>query len=242
MSQRLIVAIDGPASSGKSTSAKLVAQKLGYLYIDTGAMYRAITLLALRKKIIGNIKAVVDLVEKTNIELEFIGGKTKVVIDGEDISEEIRSHNVNQNVSQISKIEGVRTALVKKQKEMGKKNRGVVMEGRDIGTVVFPDAEVKIFLTAAIEQRAMRRAKEYEEKGITAPLNEIKKNIEERDTIDSTREIAPLVKAPDAQIVDTSKITIEEQVDIILEKVRQASQLKNQIPKTSLPAGKAGSE
>jgi len=226
MSQRLIIAIDGPAGSGKSTSAKLVAQKLGYLYIDTGAMYRAITLLALRKNIIGNSKAVVDLAEKTNIELEFMDGKTKVIVDGEDISEEIRSHKVNHNVSQISKIEGVRKVLVRKQQAMGKEDRGVVMEGRDIGTVVFPNAHVKIFLTATIEQRAMRRAKEYKEKGISVNLNEIKKNIEERDKIDSTRAIGPLVKAPDAHIVDTSEVTIEEQVDLILEKVHKVAEQK----------------
>lgn len=227
MSKNLIVAIDGPAGSGKSTSAKLVAQKLGYVYIDSGAMYRAITYLALKKKILDNEKAISELANNSDIHLEYIDGETRVKIDGKDITEELRAIDVNQNVSEVSRIEEVRKALVKKQKVMGNQDRGLVMEGRDITTVVFPNADVKIFLTASIEQRAKRRAEEYEKKGISVSLDEIKKNIIERDKIDSTRKLSPLKKAPDAIEIDTSKVSIEEQVDLILEQVKLVAKRKN---------------
>ena len=227
MSKNLIIAIDGPAGSGKSTSAKLVAQKLGYLYIDTGAMYRAVTYLVLKNRISpDNINRIVDLAEKTEVDLKFINGKTLVKINNENITEEIRSQEVNSSVSEISKIEGVRTALVAKQREMKNSNYGIVMEGRDIGTVVFPEADVKIFLTATIEQRAKRRAKEFEEKGIKVSLNEIKENIIHRDKIDSNRSVSPLKKAEDAIEIDTSKVTIEEQVNLILNEVKKIAEYK----------------
>jgi CMP/dCMP kinase len=226
MSKNLVVAIDGPAGSGKSTSARLVAQKLGYLYIDTGAMYRAITYLVLQKKIDSDNAKIVDLSEKTEIQLQYINGKTIVKISGEDITEKIRTKDINSKVSEVSKIEGVRKALVAKQREMKSIGTGIVMEGRDIGTVVFPDADVKIFLTASIEQRAKRRANEFEEKGVHVSLDEIKDNIIHRDTIDSTREISPLVKAQDAVEIDTSKATIEEQVNLILNEVKKVAGLK----------------
>ena len=227
MSKNLIIAIDGPAGSGKSTSAKLVAQKLGYLYIDTGAMYRAVTLMVSRNEIpLENIGGITELAGNIDIKLEYVNGKTSVYVSGENITEEIRSQNVNSKVSEISKIEGVRTALVAKQREMKDRNNGIVMEGRDIGTVVFPDADIKIFLTASIEQRAQRRAKEFEEKGIVVSLNEIKENIIHRDVIDSTRSIGPLKKAPDAVEIDTSKVTIEEQVNLILDVVKKKAEIK----------------
>jgi CMP/dCMP kinase len=226
MSKKLIVAIDGPAGSGKSTSAKLVAQKLGYVYIDSGAMYRTITYLALKRRILDNEKAISELAYSTDILLEFVDGETKVNVNGEDITEELRSIDVNQKVSEVSRIEDVRKALVKKQKEMGNQDRGLVMEGRDITTVVFPNADVKIFLTASIEQRAKRRAEEYEKKGTAVSPDEIKKNIIERDKIDSTRKLSPLKKAPDAIEIDTSKVSIEEQVDLILKQVRLVEENK----------------
>ena len=227
MSKNLIIAIDGPAGSGKSTSAKLVAQKLGYLYIDTGAMYRAVTLMVSRNEIpLENIGGITELAGNIDIKLEYVNGKTSVYVSGENITEEIRSQNVNSKVSEISKIEGVRTALVAKQREMKDRNNGIVMEGRDIGTVVFPDADIKIFLTASIEQRAQRRVKEFEEKGIVVSLNEIKENIIHRDVIDSTRSIGPLKKAPDAVEIDTSKVTIEEQVNLILDVVKKKAEIK----------------
>lgn len=224
MSSKLVIAIDGPAGSGKSTSAKMVAGRLGYLYIDTGAMYRAITFLALKKNIIDDIEAVSELARKTDIDLHFINGKTYVKADGADITEEIRTFAVNSRVSDISKIAEVRKALVKKQQELGKKNGGVVMEGRDISTVVFPDADVKIFLTADIDKRAERRLKEFTDK--TLSLEDVKKNLLERDKIDSTREVSPLKKADDAFEVDTSSVTIEEQVDIIIRIVKQQASKK----------------
>jgi len=219
MSKRLVVAIDGPAGSGKSTSAKLVAQKLGYLYIDTGAMYRAVTLEAIKQNVLNKMDSIIEIANSIDIDLEFVDGKTKVFINGGEVTEEIRSLNINKHVSEISTISGVRTALVKKQQQLGNKNGGVVMEGRDIGTVVFPNADVKIFLTASIDQRALRRKKEFEEKEIKISLEEVKANLLERDKIDSTRSVGPLIKASDAIEVDTSSITIEEQVNIILGKI-----------------------
>ncbi len=227
MLKNLIIAIDGPAGSGKSTSAKLIARKLGYLYIDTGAMYRAVTYIVLRNGIpIDNIKKIVELAEDIDIQLKFINSRTIVNVSGENITEEIRSQEVNSKVSEISKIEGVRTALVAKQREMRNLNNGIVMEGRDIGTVVFPNADVKIFLTANFEQRVKRRAKEFEEKGIEITLNEIKDNINHRDVIDSTRTVSPLKKAEDAIEIDTSKVTIEEQVNLILNEIKKRAELK----------------
>ena len=191
MSKKLIIAIDGPAGSGKSTSAKLVAQRLNYLYIDTGAMYRAVTLFALRNKLMGKPSEIVELANSLKIVLSFIDGETKITVNGEDVSKEIRSFEVNSNVSEIAAIEGVRKILVQKQQKMGE-NGGVVMEGRDINTVVFPNADVKIFVTAGIDERAERRAKEFFEKGTDVPVDKVKENLKNRDFIDSNREASPL--------------------------------------------------
>ena len=221
MPKRLIVAIDGPAGSGKSTSAKLVAQKLGYLYIDTGAMYRAVTYLAMKNNVLQDTGAVIKIAKDSDIKLKFIDGVTHVSANGNDITDKIRTPEVNGNVSEISKIKEVRKALVVKQQEYASRNGGVVMEGRDIGTVVLPKADVKIFLTASIEERAKRRTKEFEEKGIHISFSEVEDNIKQRDKIDSTRDVSPLVQAPDAVEVDTSKVTIEQQVDIILELIKK---------------------
>ncbi|HKI79835.1 MAG TPA: (d)CMP kinase [Ignavibacteriaceae bacterium] len=226
MSKKLIVAIDGPAGSGKSTSAKLVAQRLGFVYIDTGAMYRAVTFLAMRNNLLDNEKALIEIANSTDIQLDFVNGVTRVLVDGEDITGEIRTLEVNRNVSGVSKIEDVRKALVAKQQKMGKQDRGVVMEGRDITTVVFPEADVKIFLTASIDQRAMRRAEEYEMKGKHVAIDEIKKNLQQRDKIDSTRKVSPLLKAEDAVEIDTSMVSIEQQVEMILEQVKIAGDKK----------------
>lgn len=226
MSKNLIVAIDGPAGSGKSTSAKLVARHLGYLYVDSGAMYRAVTFLAIKKNVLNNNDEIIKLAEETNIELKFLDGETRVFTNGKNITDGIRSVEVNENVSIVSKIDGVRKALVKKQKAMGNLNCGIVMEGRDITTVVFPNADVKIFLTASIERRTERRVKEYNEKGIDVGVNEIQQNISLRDKLDSTREVSPLVKAEDAIEIDTSKVTIEEQVEKILAIVKETADKK----------------
>jgi cytidylate kinase len=224
MSKNLIVAIDGPAGSGKSTSAKLVAQKLGYLYIDTGAMYRAVTFLSLEKNLQSE-KEITALAESVNIKLIFEKGYTEVIVDDSNITEKLRTSQVNSKVSEISRIEGVRKALVRKQREYALNNYGIVMEGRDIGTVVFPDADVKIFLTANLGQRVQRRVKEYEGNGIKIPVENVRENLIERDRIDSTREVSPLLKAPDAVEIDTSSVTIEEQVELILNEIRKKKSL-----------------
>ncbi len=226
MQKKLIVAIDGPAGSGKSTTAKLLAQRLNYLYIDTGAMYRTVTLFAIRKNILGQNEKIIRLSSELDIVLEFIDGETNVTVSGEDVSQAIRTYEVNQNVSDVSKIEGVRKILVQKQQEIGK-NGGVVMEGRDITTVVFPNADVKIFLTAIIDERAKRRALEFAQKGNDLPINEVKENLQRRDTIDSNRKVSPLTQSPDAIEVDTSNVTIDEQVSIILEHVKKIAKEKN---------------
>jgi len=223
MSKNLIIAIDGPAGSGKSTTAQLVAQKLGFIYIDTGAMYRAITYLAIREDAVGNNDKIVELAANSDIELKFENGVTSISINGEDLTDKIRTLNVNKNVSDVSKIEEVRKLLVKKQRELGSKATSVVMEGRDIATVVFPNADVKIFLTATIDERAKRRAKEYAENGTEIPVTEIKDNLKNRDQIDSNRKVSPLIKAEDAIVVDTSYVTIEEQVNIILNEVKRTA-------------------
>ncbi len=221
MFRRFIVAIDGPAGSGKSTSAKLVALHLNFLYIDTGAMYRAITYLAMKNNILNNHEKVTKLADSCSMKLGFSDGITQIQVDGVDLTDEIRSPEVNAHVSEVSKIAGVREVLVKKQREMASENTGVVMEGRDIGTIVFPDADVKIYLTASIDERSVRRTKEFTEQGKKVTVESVKENLLKRDIIDSTRPIAPLSKAEDAIEVDTSNFTIPEQVEIILEHVRE---------------------
>ena len=224
MSKNLVIAIDGPAGSGKSTTAQLVAQKLGFVYIDTGAMYRAITHLAIRNNALGNNDKIIELAANSDIDLKFENGVTSISINGEDLTDKIRRLDVNENVSDVSKIEEVRKILVRKQREIGSKTTSVVMEGRDIATVVFPNADVKIFLTATIDERAKRRAKEYAENGTEILVTDIKENLKTRDQIDSNREISPLVKAEDAIVVDTSYVTIEEQVNIILREVKRSAE------------------
>ena len=227
MSKGLIIAIDGPAGSGKSTSAKLIAKKLGYVYIDTGAMYRAITYLALENEAIKDESRIIELARKCKIDLDYEDGEVIVRLNDRNISKEIRSAEVNSHVSEVSKISQVRKLLVEKQREMGAKGNGVVMEGRDIGTVVFPNADVKIFLTASLDTRANRRTKEYNETGSKVLVDDIKSNLSNRDKIDSSRNDSPLTKASDAVEVDTTNVTIDEQVNLILEEAKKVAKKRN---------------
>jgi cytidylate kinase len=227
--KKITIAIDGPAASGKSTTAKLVAHKLGYLHIDTGAMYRAVTLKALDEKIdLSDKKKIVHLAQTSTIRLEVTDGATKVFLDGIEVTKRIRTPLVSRSVSTVSSYVGVRDVMVQEQQKMAAAG-GVVLEGRDIGTVVLPDAELKIFLTASVEERARRRKKDLALVGIIANQDDIVIEIETRDQKDSTREASPLRKAPDAIELDTSSLTIEEQVDVILRRAKEVIQGKKKI-------------
>ena len=210
------IAIDGPAAAGKSTSAKLVAKRLGYLYIDTGAMYRAVALMAIREGIaFDDAQALTDLTKRTDIRLESEGDTYKVFVNGEDVTAAIRQPEVGNAASPISAIEGVRQVLVQKQQEMAAACP-VVMDGRDIGTVVLPNADCKVFLTAASRIRAERRALELQQRGLAADIDEIEADIIERDHRDSNRTHSPLQQAEDAHLLDSSSLDIDKVVSIIM--------------------------
>jgi len=229
--KKIIIAIDGHSSCGKSTMAKSLAQELGYVYIDSGAMYRVVTLYALRNGLINNgVPDIEKLIEELkNIIITFkwdeLAGKNTTFLNGENVEEEIRRLEVSQNVSPISTIAEVRREMVRQQRENGK-NKGIVMDGRDIGTVVFPDAELKIFMTASPEIRAQRRFDELKQKGVDVDFAEILQNVEGRDQIDSTREVSPLKKAEDALVLDNSNLTREQQLKWTLEKVKEKTERK----------------
>ena len=216
MEKKIIIAIDGHSSSGKSTMAKDLAREIGYIYIDTGAMYRAVTLYCLRKGYIQGdtiqeeaLKADLDQMDisfRYNAET----GRPDTYLNGEKVEKEIRSMEVADKVSLIAALGFVRRAMVAKQQEMGKA-KGIVMDGRDIGTVVFPDAELKVFVTASPEVRARRRLEELQAKGEQTTYEEVLANVKKRDYIDSTREESPLRQAPDALVLDNSEMTIPEQ-------------------------------
>ncbi|MCX7908955.1 MAG: (d)CMP kinase [Ignavibacteria bacterium] len=214
MKKRLVIAIDGPAGSGKSTTAKLLAKRLGYNYIDTGAMYRAVTLFWLRKNLPLAEEYVCNLLPEISISFTNSSGELRILLNGEDVSEEIRLPKVTEFVSPISTYKCVREFLVEQQRKIGESG-GVVMDGRDIGTVVFPNADLKIYLVASVEERVRRRLLELQQKGVVISPEEVRKQIVERDIIDSTREHSPLRKAADAIEIDTSNLTIEEQVERI---------------------------
>ncbi|GAA4313275.1 (d)CMP kinase [Nibribacter koreensis] len=216
--KKIVVALDGHSSCGKSTTAKQVAKELGYAYIDTGAMYRAVTLYFLEHYIdLTNPKKIQEAL--ANIEVTFHRNpktnRNEVFLNGLNVEDEIRTMYVSNMVSEVSVIPAVRRAMVAEQQKMGKR-RGVVMDGRDIGTVVFPDAEVKVFMTADVETRAKRRQEELFEKDQLVPFDEIVENLKKRDHIDSTREDSPLRQAEDAHLLDTSHITIDEQVEFVM--------------------------
>jgi cytidylate kinase len=215
--QKIIIAVDGPSSSGKSTFAKAIARELGYLYIDSGAMYRACTLFCLRNKIIcgKEIDHMKLMAVLPGMVIEFRAGAGSTVMDtylnGENVEKEIRTLDVSSHVSDISVIREVRSKMVELQRRMAS-NRGVVMDGRDIGTVVFPDAELKIFLVADEKARARRRYEELVAKGEKVAFSQVLNNIIQRDRIDSTREVSPLRRADDAVLLDNSHMSVEEQM------------------------------
>jgi cytidylate kinase len=216
-----VIAIDGPAGSGKSTTAKLLAQRLNFLYLDTGAMYRAITLKALENGVnVNDEKKLEELTKNSVISFKNENGINKIFLDGKDVTENIRKPLVDQNVSFVSMHKKVRKILVQKQKEIGRKN-DLVAEGRDTTTVVFPHA-FKIYLCADIEERAKRRFLELKEKGVETSLEEQTEEIARRDKIDSQREASPLCVDEDAVVVDTTNLTIEEQVNKVIELYKES--------------------
>lgn len=211
------IAIDGPAAAGKSTIAKLVAKKLGYTYIDTGAMYRAITYKVLQNNTDPhNEEEITMLIAETEIILQPGDQAQKVLLDGKEVTDEIRSHEVTTTVSAIAALTSVRQLLVAKQQQLAAASP-VVMDGRDIGTAVLPQAELKIFMTASVNERAERRFLEEQQRGMTPDYETLKREISERDKADSEREISPLIKAQDAITIDTTGKTIEEVTNSIIE-------------------------
>ena len=226
--KKITIAIDGHSSCGKSTMAKELARRVGYIYVDTGAMYRSVTLYALRNGLFnadGSIKTdeLEDALSDIIIEQKLVDGKTTTFLNGENVEREIRTLEVSNRVSPISALPFVRTALVAQQQRMGQEG-GIVMDGRDIGTVVFPQAELKIFVTASAEVRAQRRFDELKEKGMPADYNDILKNVQERDYIDSHREVSPLRQADDALLLDNSHMTIPEQNEWLMQRFEEATQ------------------
>ena len=217
------VAIDGPASAGKSTVAKIIAKKLSFVYIDTGAMYRACTVIARDNKIdYGDEDAILKAIDKTGIEFKAVNGEQKVYAGNKDISLEIRTPEISANVSQVSALAEVRKKMVSLQREMAGQTN-VIMDGRDIGTTVLPNAEVKIFLVASAHSRAQRRLLDLKQRGIHSDktVDEIEKDIANRDYKDSHRKISPLKKASDAIKIDTTNMTIDQVVDTILKKIKE---------------------
>ncbi|MBM1107866.1 (d)CMP kinase [Aurantibacter crassamenti] len=216
--RKITIAIDGYSSTGKSTVAKHLAKDLGYVYVDTGAMYRAVTLYAIRKGYFGsadkNVEALVNDLPKINLKFVFNEGLgfSEIYLNGENVEKEIRTLNVSAFVSPVAEIQAVRVKLVEMQQEMGKE-KGIVMDGRDIGTVVFPQAELKVFMTASPKARATRRYKELLDRGEQVTYQEVLENVESRDFIDSNREFSPLRKAEDAIEFDNSDIGLQDQFE-----------------------------
>ena len=223
---KIIIAIDGHSSCGKSTIAKAVAVRFGYVFIDSGAMYRAVTLFALRRNLIKDgvvdEQKLIKLLPEIKIEFRYNPEKQKsdTYLNGENVEDEIRQLPVSQNVSPVATIAEVRVEMVRQQQEMGK-NKGIVMDGRDIGTVVFPEAELKLFVTASAEIRAQRRFDELTAKGEAVSYAEILQNVQERDRIDSTREASPLKKAAAALVLDNSNMGRDEQLEWVVKLINE---------------------
>lgn len=218
---RISIAIDGPAAAGKSTVAKIVAKKLNYIYVDTGAMYRGITFQALQQGVdLQDESKLINLLKNTEILLKPSENGQRVFVNGRDVSAEIRNSEVTNQVSIVAKHRLIREEMVRRQKSLAAEG-GVVMDGRDIGTHVMPTAEVKIFLLASVEERAQRRHTENIEKGYPSDLDTLKKEIAARDKLDSEREVSPLKKADDAIVMDTTSKSIDEVVELIMELAKE---------------------
>jgi cytidylate kinase len=215
------IAIDGPAGAGKSTIAKRVSKKLGYVYVDTGAMYRTMALYFLRNQIDGSDeKAVSDSLDAVSVEIRYVDGEQKVLLNGEDVTSLIRTEEVGNMASATSKYPAVRAKLLELQRDLARK-MDVVMDGRDIGTTILPDAEVKIYLTASVEARGKRRFEELQAKGVACDFEQIKKDIEDRDYRDMHREVSPLKQAEDAYYLDSSNMNIEEVTEAIINRINE---------------------
>ncbi len=220
--QNRVIALDGPAGSGKSTTAKLLAARLGYMYLDTGAMYRALTYYAQKLGVApSDGMRLAKLASELHIEFETHEDVNRVYINGEDVTTQIRTPDVTRDVSEVSAHKGVREAMVAKQKEMGK-NGSIVAEGRDTTTTVFPDADIKVYLDASIETRARRRLIDLAKLGLSTSLEDQIADIRRRDEYDAGREHSPLRRAKDAYVVDTTNMTIEEQVDAVVALLKRA--------------------
>jgi len=214
--RQMVIAIDGPAGAGKSSVAKRVAQALGYRYLDTGALYRALAWKAMQRGLRPqDTRYIIEMTRETRVELQQSNGEQRVLVDGEDVTEAIRVPEVGNLASPISAIPEVREILLDWQREFGRQ-RGIVAEGRDTGTVVFPKADVKIFLTASLDERARRRHKELLERGINISFEQVKLDMEARDQRDSTRHVAPLRPAPDAVVINTDHMSLDEVVEEVL--------------------------
>ncbi len=225
MNKNIVVAIDGYSSCGKSTLAKALAKKLHFIYVDSGAMYRAVTLYFLRNQTdLTNHDLIIDALEHIDLNFHSRDYQSHILLNGEEVSEEIRQMPVSENVSNIAAIKEVRQAMVKQQQKMGK-SKNIVMDGRDIGTTVFPNAQVKLFMTADPKIRAERRYKELTAKGEEVSLEEIFENIAHRDFLDTTREESPLMRAEDAIILDNTNLSEEEQLAFALDKIKPFTNL-----------------
>lgn len=217
------VAIDGPAGAGKSTIAKAAAKKLGFIYVDTGALYRAVAYNAVKNGVIDDEQGIISMLDDTKVELKYVEGVQSVYLNGEDVSGFIRTPEISMGASKVSAIPQVREFLLNLQREIAKTNN-VIMDGRDIATVVLPDAEVKIFLFASPECRAERRYKELVEKGENVSFDDVLKDVNQRDYQDSHREIAPLKPSEESIMADTSKLTLQESIDLIVNTIKEKIQ------------------
>lgn len=217
------IAIDGPAGAGKSTIAKAAAKELGFIYVDTGALYRAVAYNAVKNGVIDDEQGIISMLDDTKVELKYVEGVQSVYLNGEDVSGFIRTPEISMGASKVSAIPQVREFLLNLQREIAKTNN-VIMDGRDIATVVLPDAEVKIFLFASPECRAERRYKELVEKGENVSFDDVLKDVNQRDYQDSHREIAPLKPSEESIMADTSELTLQESIDLIVNTIKEKIQ------------------